>query len=615
MTFQHLMEMYHRVFGGIVFWRQRFYSSQRLFIIHYPFFIKTGCQHLMRLPESEFSLTTRAGFLLAAIIFISMTGMLSTLFIVENIDGDAARINIAGSLRMYTIRISRAYLENHIAIANPQDKNILKKEIDEFERQLQNPLLHSSTMRNNDVLSRKMDLITKRWADIKSTLEQQTAPEKALYLLDQFVTEIDHFVTLTQQMSESQVRLLRTLQSAGLLLTLILSVLILIDLYKRIVLPLRELVMAAKQAENGDFKHRIKYDNQDELGQLAHAFNTMSVKLDIAWKDFEQRVEQKTQDLQNKNAALELLYQANQALSEKPDDMMVIEEIITQLEETTGLQSVRLCLEQINNDHLIPVTTLGMPSPKHCERIECEHCVQRINLPAELVQHFTIKGDDCSYGVLTIEPRLGHDIELWQVQLVETLVDNFGRAFSLRHKNEQANRLMLLEERNAIARELHDSLAQSLSYLRFQVTRFQLQLQKDMAKETLFTTSEELQTGLGNAYQQLRELLTTFRLKIDEPGLEQALKGTIAEFSQRGNLNIHLDYGIKSIIPTANEEIHLLQIIREALSNVLKHAQASEVDVRFQHVEANSIHVTIEDNGKGLPKNRTRMNHHGLAIL
>ena len=53
----------------------------------------------------------------------------------------------------------------------------------------------------------------------------------------------------------------------------------------------------------------------------------------------------------------------------------------------------------------------------------------------------------------------------------------------------------------------------------------------------------------------------------------------MAEFSQRGTLDIQLDYQIRHIKLSANEEVHLLQIVREALSNIVKHAKASKVQV------------------------------------
>src|SRR5690606_27742721 len=118
----------------------------------------------------------------------------------------------------------------------------------------------------------------------------------------------------------------------------------------------------------------------------------------------------------------------------------------------------------------------------------------------------------------------------------------------------------LVHERTVIARELHDSLAQALSYLKIQVARLNRALAKD-DKETLQDVSTELQEGLSSAYRQLRELLTTFRLKVDGPGLLSTLQTSVKQLSEQSEMHISLDYTLSNLPLTPNEEIHLLQII------------------------------------------------------
>src|SRR3546814_10496041 len=86
-----------------------------------------------------------------------------------------------------------------------------------------------------------------------------------------------------------------------------------------------------------------------------------------------------------------------------------------------------------------------------------------------------------------------------------------------------------------IARELHDSLAQALSYMKLQVSRMQTLMRRGEPVQTLETVTAELREGLNNAYRQLRELLTTFRLQIHDDGLIQELKDTADRKSTRLN--------------------------------------------------------------------------------
>src|SRR5690606_13775128 len=117
------------------------------------------------------------------------------------------------------------------------------------------------------------------------------------------------------------------------------------------------------------------------------------------------------------------------------------------------------------------------------------------------------------------------------VRLLQTLADQLATAIYIKRQMQESQQLSLLEERTIIARELHDSLAQSLSYLKMQVSRLQRMQEKEAASDRQQNIVTEIRTGVNSAYRQLRELLTTFRLQLDKPGLRSALDETVREFS------------------------------------------------------------------------------------
>ena len=123
----------------------------------------------------------------------------------------------------------------------------------------------------------------------------------------------------------------------------------------------------------------------------------------------------------------------------------------------------------------------------------------------------------------------------------------------------------------------------------------------------------ELREGLNNAYRQLRELLTTFRLQIHDAGLVQELKDTAEEFSRRGEFQVHLHVDALAFQLSASEQIHLLQVTREALSNCLRHAHAENAWLQLrQHGE--TVSLSIEDDGRGFSEPVDQREHHGLTI-
>ena len=140
--------------------------------------------------------------------------------------------------------------------------------------------------------------------------------------------------------------------------------------------------------------------------------------------------------------------------------------------------------------------------------------------------------------MLLVTHRQGDAFQDWQTQVLETLGKHIGISIGVARRVTQRRRLALLDERSVIARELHDSLAQSLSYLKIQVTRLYLLRENNAAAGQLDEVMSELKEGLDAAYRQLRELLTTFRLQMDGRGLAVALSETVSEFNTRGEVEI-----------------------------------------------------------------------------
>jgi two-component system nitrate/nitrite sensor histidine kinase NarX len=112
----------------------------------------------------------------------------------------------------------------------------------------------------------------------------------------------------------------------------------------------------------------------------------------------------------------------------------------------------------------------------------------------------------------------------------------------------------------------------------------------------------------------LRELLTTFRLQIQDGGIEQALDDTAREFAERGNLRVLLHAEPLAFTLSATEQIHLLQIAREALSNCARHAQASQAWVHLRQCGEN-VELLVEDDGIGIDPAFDSRHHHGLNIM
>ncbi len=185
---------------------------------------------------------------------------------------------------------------------------------------------------------------------------------------------------------------------------------------------------------------------------------------------------------------------------------------------------------------------------------------------------------------------------------------------------DMSKRLALHEERALIARELHDSLAQSLSYLKIQVSRLQSllkinSLNSDSNVNAVNGIVEELRTNLNISYKQLRELITTFRLALKSRDLAHALEDSVEEFENRSSIAVSLDNRLSRMDLAVDEEIHVLQIIREAISNVVRHSQASRAEVSLSTLNHGLICINIDDDGIGMKNIQARTHRHGLIIM
>jgi two-component system nitrate/nitrite sensor histidine kinase NarX len=223
---------------------------------------------------------------------------------------------------------------------------------------------------------------------------------------------------------------------------------------------------------------------------------------------------------------------------------------------------------------------------------------------AELVLKFDhdIKISNKSYAMIKARARVLADI-LYSTKMAQINLRN-----------------VQYEERTAIARELHDSIAQSLSYMKIQTSRLQDMLAKSELPnkdDALMIDSviEDLRTTMNVAYRHLRELISTFRITMGGRKFSQALVDAINEFSNRSIIAIDIDNRLPENILTVAEEIQLLHIIREGLSNVVRHSQATSATVSVVCGDDVKIRVILADNGVGLPTRFDRDRHHGMIIM
>jgi two-component system, NarL family, nitrate/nitrite sensor histidine kinase NarX len=588
----------------------------------------------------------RLGLVMAAIVALAVVSMLTSAIIAKTMEGMATAINQAGSLRMQSYRIGVALADDSL----PPVPQAARAEalVDELEDRLRSPRLRNAIPEEvGNPVTMAHARVARLWREeLRAPLREHlrllaegrgagmdpNAPAlpRARYLaaVDDFVEQIDTLVRELEEVAEGRVATLRLVQWTALVLTVIAVLVAMALVIRRVILPLQELLGCADRARRGDFSGRTRYTGDDELGRLGAALNLMAEGLSEMYGALEQRVEEKTRDLARSNHSLDLLYRTSKALNEAPVTDQALQRVLADIQGALGTGPATLCLAEADPPGPQAKLRVSTRPPQErggpCQAEGCTACrdsqtVHRLRLAEgteaeRCVLSLPVRDRDRTFGVLLIDLPPDCPTEPWQERLLEALAGHIGIAVNLQQRTREGRRLVLHEERTIIARELHDSLAQSLSYLKIQVTRLAAALKDPDNAAGSLAVLEELREGISSAYRQLRELLTTFRLKVDERGLSRALEATVQEYRDRGTLDIRLDNALPSALLSPNEEIHVLQIVREALSNVTRHARARHAGVSLA-LRGGQVQVLIEDDGQGIARQTAPAHHYGMTIM
>jgi two-component system nitrate/nitrite sensor histidine kinase NarX len=203
------------------------------------------------------------------------------------------------------------------------------------------------------------------------------------------------------------------------------------------------------------------------------------------------------------------------------------------------------------------------------------------------------------------------------LELLQTIGSHLGMAVAKQRSDLEARRLSIMEERTTLAHELHDSLAQTLASLRFQVRLLEDLLKQDGGAEAVGRDVQRIRGGLDEAHTELRELLNSFRAPIDQRGLVSALEKLVERFGRETGIHVLFQNECREPNLSSAEEMQMLRVAQECLANIRKHAQAHTVRVLFS-CRSGTYCLLVEDDGVGFEDaaKRGRPGEHiGLSIM
>lgn len=574
------------------------------------------------------SILVRVGVALGVVTLIALAVIVAATVYTERATGKASAINVAGSLRMQSYSVATRIASLDAVGGNGATTAF--DAIDGFEARLRSPLLVEALPRAVEAeLRLAYEQIVAEWRSRVRPLAVAAIAEPVrrgefLAVIDGFVARVDDFVVQLEREVEAGIQWLRIWLGVAFFMILALVVTAISLLHVEVFQPLSELLRSARAVRTGSFKARVNATGADEMGQLGQAFNLMVEQLARLYGSLEKQVAEKTADLERKNQSLSLLYETTRLLSERPLDAATLQTVLANLGRALGAEGAVICSRHAGCAHGLPLAGDEALRADLYDRDRCAQCVNDGRLASRT--EMTDRGErrivsvplvdgGVAYGVMPVRLPPGRALEGWQLELAQTIGCHIGAALAAAERREEHQRLALLEERSAIARELHDSLAQSLSYTKIQLTRLSALLAAGGDPQAAQAVLDELREGVASAYRQLRELLTTFRMKVGGASFDAALREVVADFQRRSGLAVTIDGELAGVELSANAQIHVLQIVREALTNVEKHARARGVSVRLQRGGDGGFGVDIEDDGIGIASDTSPAQHFGLDIM
>jgi len=202
------------------------------------------------------------------------------------------------------------------------------------------------------------------------------------------------------------------------------------------------------------------------------------------------------------------------------------------------------------------------------------------------------------------------------VALLKSVGELLGLALHNARLEAENLRAALLQERQNWAAEVHDSIAQSLAFIRMRLPLLHDALRggDEAAAQRYF---DDVRSAVGEAHGSLRSVLTQLRAPMDPRGLVPALGASAEAFRRRSGTELEFVNQVPGLQLAPGHEVQVFRIVQEALANVARHAAAQHAWLRIAPAGPDRIEVVVDDDGTGLAAATTGStdSHYGLEIM
>jgi two-component system nitrate/nitrite sensor histidine kinase NarX len=416
-------------------------------------------------------------------------------------------------------------------------------------------------------------------------------------------------------------------------------------LRSRLLKPLTVLEESVAQVCQGEPGASLEPARSGVLAHMARDIDSLSEELTDLYEDMDSRVARQTGRLAQKTASLKILYDVAASINQarELDELLlrflrILKEMVngraatarlvsgegrTRLVGSIGLDNQLLREEQLLPVQLCQCGRALAPGDILCEQdpAQCARLNRRRMFGPDEIEKLSVPldyhGDTLGiYQIFVAKPGIKGREDI--LELLSTIGSHLGMAVAKQRSDAEARRLAIVEERTNLAHELHDSLAQTLASLRFQVRMLEETLDQTGAGPQARAEVARIRRGLDGAHTEVRELLNSFRGPLERRGLIPALERMQERFRKETGIATFFQRDCRQLDLSASEETQMLRIVQEALANIRKHADAHTVRILLRCRVPGQYTLLVEDDGRGFagPQPEGQPGEHlGLVIM
>lgn len=461
--------------------------------------------------------------------------------------------------------------------------------------------------------------------------------------LERFITKID---TVNKQIAVNRDKALmiqRGVQTLLMFLAIGSLFGIMYFLMSWVIRPTEYVRTGLSAVREGKLDTRLHLVGASEFEAIAADFNAMAGRLQDLVENLAAKVKEKTEAVEEKNRNLSHLYEMTSFVSQQHSVDEMCEGFAARLMQYTPAQACAVFLidrkrglielsasmdlpaktfawfsmnplplegveESLRSDLPLRITP-GMPEDFLSQlRVETEKQFRTAYL-------FHIRSGSKDLGFFLLYFNLDTRLLPQTYKLYDSFGSHLGIAVDSLRLVEREQQYAVVQERNLMAQGLHDSIAQSLSFLNLQVQLLESGLQTD-DKELVDTTVAQIKAGVQESYEDVRELLLNFRERVHTESFSEAINTVIDRFESQTKLPVKLTVTGPEVELTDRQKIQVIFIMQEALANVRKHSKATQVLINIEY--GAEFKLSVVDNGIGINQDilkKRSKRHVGLNIM